>query len=268
MQNILKKLQDSEMTASQIHERNFFQVVSPEKVFVVDVKDDGVVFGWAFQGKGEAGESVLYESGIGADECNLRFFSAVSCENDWQQAKERIEKCYLEYLYWTKEELLDHIKALRKAFIQRFTDRLKPLGFRKKSNHWKRTIGEKYEFEVHVQKSAYADRYYVNLSIEPLNWAWMGCFHTRIDFEGEYLLDWQLTPGDVIDRALDRMMDDWIRPAVEMDPNEFGKREYVSLNCHCSRKVCTDCWVEKNYWEYKGIPEPYGQNGACLEETI
>ena len=51
----------SEMSRSRIHEKNFFKVVSPEKVFTVIVKENGVVFGWAFQGKGEAGEHLLSE---------------------------------------------------------------------------------------------------------------------------------------------------------------------------------------------------------------
>lgn len=248
----------SEMSRSRIHEKNFFRVVSPEKVFAVIVKENGVVFGWAFQGKGEAGEHVLCEYGIDANECNLRFFHGVSTEADWCEAKSAIEKCYRDYLEWTKDELLALIKEKRKAFIQRFTARLKPLGFRKKSNHWLRTIGEKYVFEVDAQKSMYSDEYYVNLSITPQEFkgTYLICFHSRIPFGGGYIVDWQLTPGEEIERVLDSMMGEYVIPAVEGNLTELGQLDRIQKNCHCKRIHCPDCWVEKNYWENCGVPEP------------
>lgn len=91
-------------------------------------------------------QRVLQSFGIDGDDCNLRFYHAETCEQDWQAAKAQIEKCYQEYLDRTKDELLARMKALRQAFIQR--------------------------------------------------------------------------------------------------------------NCCCSHKCCECCWVEKNYWEHCGIPEP------------
>lgn len=258
IQHILQALQSSEMTAAQVYEKNFYKVISPEKVFVVDVKKDGVVFGWAFQGKGEAGEYVLNQSGIDSHDCNLRFFHEVSSDQTWSEAKNAIRKCYHDYLDWSKDALLAHIKELRKAFMQRFTVRLKPLGFRKKSNHWLRTIGERYVFEVNAQKSSYSDQYYVNLSIVPLEFkgTYKICFATRILFGESSIMDWQLTAGEEIDRVLDRMMSEIVIPAVEGELNELGRQDLIQKECYCSRKYCSDCWVKKNHWENCGIPEP------------
>jgi hypothetical protein len=69
-------------------------------------------------------------------------------------------------------------------------------------------------------------------------------------------LDWQLTPGEEIDRALDGMMSEYVIPAVEGNLNELGKLDRIQKNCHCKRIHCAECWVEKNYWENCGIPEP------------
>lgn len=257
IQQVLQLLQSSEMTASQVFDNRFFKIVSPEKVFVVVVKNGGATFGWAFQGKGEDGEEVLKKYGIDSNECNLRFFHALACEQDWIEAKEQIERCYREYLDWTKDELLARIKALRKAFIQRFTDRLKPLGFRKSSNHWRREVHGRYTFEVYAQKSAYSDQYYVNLSLDPAEsqGTFQECFWTRVLFN-DNILDWQLTPGEEIDRTLDEMVDQIVRPVLELDLAELGRQTFIQKNCHCGRRVCNDCWVEKNYWEHCGIPEP------------
>lgn len=257
IQHVLQALQSSEMTAAQVYEKNFYKVISPEKVFVVDVKKNGVIFGWAFQGKGEAGEYELNQLGIVSNDCNLRFFHEVSSEQEWYEAKNAIRKCYHDYLDWSKDALLAHIKELRKAFIQRFTVRLKPLGFRKNSNHWKRTIHEQFSFEVNAQKSSYSDEYYVNLYIAPSEGiAYPDCFSTRVMLGSDYLCDWQLTPAEEIERGLDRMMDEIVRPVLELELVELGRQAFIQLNCHCRHKRCKSCWVEKNYWEHCGIPEP------------
>lgn len=257
-QQVLLSLRSSEMTSARVFEKNFYKVASSDKVFVVDVIEDGVVYGWAFQGKGEAGEAVLQSYGIDAHECNLRFAQEIACEQDWLVAKKQIEKCYWQYLEWTKDQLLAHIKTQRKAFLQRFTDRLKPLGFRKNSNSWKRIIHEQYLFEIHVQKSGYSDQYYVNLSIKPSmeNEIYRQCYYTRVMIGEDYLCDWQLTSAEAIERSLDEMMNGIVRSVLELDIGELGRQDFIQKECHCRRLHCHECWVEKNYWENLGIPEP------------
>ena len=104
----------------------------------------------------------------------------------------------------------------------------------------------------------YSDEYYVNLSITPQEFkgTYLICFHSRMPFGSGYIVDWQLTPGEEIERVLDSMMGEYVIPAVEGNLIELGRLDRIQKNCHCKRIHCPGCWVEKNYWENCGVPEP------------
>lgn len=91
-----------------------------------------------------------------------------------------------------REEIRQHIAGKQKAFLQRITAPLKPLGFRKKAANWTYPRGDGYEIVWNAQKSAYSDGYYFNLYLHRVGMRELyGCIDTR-PMGG--LLDWQTIP--------------------------------------------------------------------------
>lgn len=141
----------------------------------------------------------------------------------------------------TREELKAHIAALQKAFLQRITSQLKPLGFRKKAANWTFQRCDGYEVVWNAQKSLYSDGYYFNLYLHRVGMRELyGCIYRRPLGE---LLDWQTIPGEEFDARLSAVIEQYIRPmttlpleAIAHDSDRFGRPHL------CTPRRCPDCW--------------------------
>lgn len=141
----------------------------------------------------------------------------------------------------SREEVKRHIAEKQKAFLQRITAQLKPLGFRKKAANWTFQRGDGYEVVWNAQKSAYSDGYYFNLYLHRVGMRELyGCIDKR-PMGG--LLDWQTVPGEEFDARLNTVIEERIRPLMTLplteiarQPDRFG-RPYV-----CEPRRCADCW--------------------------
>ena len=175
----------------------------------------------------------------------LRVIRRVRTEEALHAAMAEVEALRNAWFNATREELKAHIAALQKAFLQRITAQLKPLGFRKKAANWTFQRGDGYEVVWNAQKSLYSDGYYFNLYLHRVGMRELyGCIDTRPMGE---LLDWQTIPGEAFDARLRTIIEQHIRPLMTLplseiaqNPTRFGKPAL------CTPRRCADCWYPED----------------------
>lgn len=203
-------------------------------------------------------------AGCDDDDINLRFYSQICTEQDEAELRCGIESLYEKYRHTDKDSLLAEVKELRKQFIQQITNVLKPLGFRKKGNQWRKALSENIVLQFWADKSPYCDLYYFEVDIFSLDPpGGVFCYHNRLLTRGtdvfdfklsstpDCLFDWQLQTTEELLEIVNRAWEQEMRPFVENGISEMGKQPVVWKRCICNRDRCADCWVEKNLWEAK-----------------
>lgn len=245
---------------------HFYKILTDKTAFIVNLKECphgvGVVYGvistavlWT-----EADWDFFRQHGESDENCNLRFYREICSENDEKAMNEAIEALYQEYLHIDKDTLLLRVKELRKQFIGRITSILKPLGFRKKGNQWRKTLSPNFVLEFWADKSTYSDLYYFDVSVYPVL-ASGRCYSNRADTKGtdvfdwkivsepDKRFDWQLQSEEEMLEVINRICEQELKPFMETNLTEMGKEPRVWKACCCSRTICENCWVEKNLWE-------------------
>lgn len=198
------------------------------------------------------------------DDINLRFYLEIQTENDAVAAGDTIGALYQEYLHINKDTMLANVKELRKQFILQITNVLKPLGFRKKGNQWRRKLSDDIMLQFWADKDPYSDLYYFEVdiySLVPPGGVW--CYSKRLDTKGTDIFDWknysepyrrfdwQLQSAEDLLEIVKRAYEQDLKPFLENDLMEMGKQRFVWNRCFCQRTRCENCWVEKNLWEAK-----------------
>lgn len=247
----------------------FWKILTDKTAFIINLKalsaGVGVVYGvistaifWT-----EADWDFFKTRGRDDGDCNLRYYLEIHSANDEAAARDVIGRLYTEYLHMDKDMLLAVVKERRKQFIQQITNVLKPLGFRKKGNQWRKPLSENILLQFWADKSSYSDLYYFEVSIYSLvaSPVGFGCYFERIDTRGteifdwknyaqpQHQFDWQLQSTDDLLEIVHRTYEEKLRPFIENDLLEMGKQRFVWKGCMCDRKRCAECWVEKNYRE-------------------
>lgn len=257
----------TEATQNALH---FWKNLTEKTAFIVNLKTVpagvGVVYGvmstailWT------AGDWDFFKQhGSSDDDCNLRFYQQICSETDEAEACSVIGSLYEQYRHTDKDTLLAVVKERRKQFIQQITNVLKPLGFRKKGNQWRKPLSENIMLQFWADKSPYADLYYFEVDIyaqNPPGGVW--CYTKRLDTKGTDIFDrkgysephrrfdWQLQSTEDLLEIVKRAYEEELRPLLETDLTELGKQPFVWQGCICQRKHCPTCWVEKNLWEAK-----------------
>lgn len=251
---------------------HFWKRLTDKTAFVVNLKDlenkVGVVYGVISTAVFWTDDEWEFFKLIGSsdEDCNLRFYVEIHSDEDEISAKKSIEKLYQEYLYIDKDTLLSNVKQRRKEFIKLITDFFKPLGFRKKGNQWRKQLSENITLQFWADKDPYSDLYYFEVdvfSINPPGGLW--CYDIRLDTQGTEIFDWkkasqpntrfdwQLQSTDDLLEIIKYAYEKELKPFLENELSEMGKQPYIWDACMCQRKHCPNCWIEKNYWEARGI---------------
>ena len=207
-------------------------------------------------------ENSLMESGIREDDNCLRFYGEIRTEADAMSLREASAERYRQYHGMDKESLLNLIKARRKAFIGRIDAALKPLGFRKKGNQWRKPLGESIILQFWADKSTYMDQYYFEVNIfSTASNQGLWCFTERLEklsvdkfrIPGTIIqcntFDWQLQSAQELDAILERAITQYLLPLQSLPPEKLGAEPEMWKRCICPRDRCAHCWVQKNLWE-------------------
>lgn len=257
----------TEATQGAFH---FWKILTEKTAFIVNLKTlsegVGVVYGvistavfWT-----EGDWDFFKQIGRLDGDCNLRFYVEIHAEDDQTEANNKIKMLYEEYLHIPKDTLLATVKERRKQFIQQITNILKPLGFRKKGNQWRKPLSENIMLQFWADKDPYSDLYYFEVdiySLDPPGGLW--CYSKRLDTKGTDVFDWkgysephrrfdwQLQSAQDLLEIVNRAYEEELRPLIETELIELGKQSFIWQGCICQRKHCPTCWVEKNLWEAK-----------------
>lgn len=171
----------------------------------------------------------------------LRVIRRLRTEEELHAAMAEVETLRSTWFSATREELKAHIASLQKAFLQRITAQLKPLGFCKKDANWTFQRGDGYEVVWNAQKSLYSDGYYFNLYLHRVGIRELyGCICTRPMGE---LLDWQTIPGEAFDARLHTVIEQHIRPLMTLPLREIAQNPTLfGKSFLCTPRRCADCW--------------------------
>lgn len=151
---------------------------------------------------------------------------------------------YDRYKNLEKEALLRIVRIKRKKWIDKIAEKLKPLGFKKKANTWKRVLEDGYYLMFHAQKSSFSDEYYFNVYIGKENTDFYGdCYYNRIVTDCP--LDWQTIADDEMIKFLENDIVSQLMHIIETPLHELGKETMIGEHCECDRQQCVACWIQK-----------------------
>jgi hypothetical protein len=181
---------------------------------------------------------------------NIRRCFKIKSEADEAEAAARIKAFFEAHGSLTKEDILAKSKELRKEFMKIITDKLKPLGFKKKSNHWKKPLENNFYIEFYADKSQYSDlyRFYIHIFRESILHY---CYENVPEYNEDCVLDgtyfnWQLTSREAFARMLDESALPIIEHILATPQAEWANDESIS-SCFslCDRTKCEDCPFKK-----------------------
>lgn len=226
------------------HEGRFWEKTPDGFAYVLNLipRDEGLMLeaGFVFPGDWE----FLASLGESNTSIRLRVIRRVATEEELLSALAEADALRDAWFDQPCEEVKRHIAEQQKAFLQRITAQLKPLGFRKKAANWTYQRGDGYEVVWNAQKSAYSDGYYFNLYLHRVGMRELyGCIDTR-PMGG--LLDWQTVPGEEFDARLSAVIDERIRPLMTLPLAEIARQPERFGRPHvCEPRRCADCWYPK-----------------------
>lgn len=238
----------------------FYKQVTRLTAFIVNLKggDEGVdiVYGYASTAftlmKGD--EDYLTEMGILDEYINVREKILIPHDFEDKDARTHVKEMYEKYSHVEKDELLEIAKKKRKEFINEFATRLKPLGFKKKANTWKRSLKDEFYLMFNAQKSSFSDEYYFNVYIGKEGTNFYGdCHYSRIYPKEFCPLDWQTFSHNEMVEFIENDVIKLLQYLIDTPLCELGKDESIWKYCDCDRKQCAICWVQKNRQEANEI---------------
>ena len=195
----------------------------------------------------------LTSLGVSDAEITIRAQCTIHNGADEAQAARMIRQMHDEFCSVEKDELLSLAKEKRKAFIHEIALRLKPMGFKKKGNTWRREMPQGLSLAFHLQKSSYSDVYYFNVDLHREGITGFGCYACRISVAGcadeNWTMDWQLISQEALAAFLDERLVPHLRWLIDTPYDILGADPNVWEKCFCQRNRCQHCWVQKNLWE-------------------
>lgn len=250
-------MQEARRGFSAVH-RFFYKTVTEFTAFIVNIKCNEfyleLTYGYSSVGfiRMVGNENALAELGVSDEDITIREKLLICDDSDETPAKHKIEEMYRTYLRTEKEALLLCAKEKRKSYLQQITEKLKPMGFRKKGNVWAYELENGYFLSFYAQKSAYSDQYYFNIHIGKSKSPVFGeCYATRVLTAGTDLIDWQAYYREEFDSLLDKSVIPKLKSILHTPLWELGKTPAYQEGCHCNRRKCEACWMEKNLWDVR-----------------
>jgi len=247
---------------------HFWKILTEKTAFIINLKklEKGVGVVYGVRSTAVFWNDADWESyrklGTRDDNCNLRHYLEITNIDDERVAEVEIQRFYEKYHTIDKDTLLSIVKDLRKQFIQEITNILKPFGFRKKGNQWRKYLSENVVLQFWADKCPYSDLYYFEVDIFSLKssrglWCYSkrlkaigtDIFDWKISSEPECRFDWQLQSIDDLRSIVNRSYKKELLPLINTELAELGMQSFIWKRCICPRDCCETCWVHKNLWE-------------------
>ena len=228
---------------------NFYRCTSEKVAFIVNLTDYGSHIDVTYGFTSIVEQNYLKNYGEDNENIKIRFRSKIVSEQDKFAVADQVKKVYDTYVGKSKDEILSLKKERQKQFVQKITDKLKPLGFKKKSIRWTKPLAEDIYLQFEASKSQWSDvyRFYVSIYVQTLGV--YNCFDTQLWTNTTYNYNWQLMTDDELNCVLDGVIQDWLLPIMNTPLAELGRQQKIWKRCACKRTKCDNCWVQKNMWE-------------------
>lgn len=196
---------------------HFFRQSTDQAAFVINLDDDKdglfVLYGFASTAYMAGDEEWFAQNGSFNDTCHVRNIIFVCDENE-DSAVGIITGFYNQYKNYSKDEILALKKEKQKAFLNRFSYALKPLGFKKKGTKWTLDLKNGTALTFEAQKSAFSDEYYFNVIIHAVTDFYERQSYTRVVNCNRNIYNWQLMTEKQTDDFISYTLDNYIFPII------------------------------------------------------
>ena len=233
----------------------FYKYTSDQTAFVINITDYGnhlfLCYGVCNVSLSHDYRDFFESMGCSNEDINIRRCLKITSEADEVEAEKRIKAFYDEHAGLTKEEILAKSKELRKEFIKVITDKLKPLGFKKKSNHWRKPLENGFYIEFSADKSTYSDSYQFDTRILREDVVASICYRNVPKYNADCVIynvyfNWQLTSREAFARLLDEGVLPVIDHILSTPPEEWASdKELSSHTVFCDKNKCEHCPFKK-----------------------
>lgn len=190
-------------------------------------------------------EESLLNWGFNESNSCLRFSIIIRSPEDEPLAARQIGDMIRQYTGTEKDALLTVIKEQRRAWLDRITRRLKPLGFRKKGNEWRKVLPSGFTLYFWAEKGSYGDSYNFPVALSSPYPHHDYCLTATIEPSGEmapdpychHAFDWQINTIEDLTQILDLFLREYEHPLT------MGPIDPLLPKLHCARKDCpaADC---------------------------
>ena len=213
------KLLSAGFSEAKQHYGRFFRRTTEKTAFVINLQDEecgvSVMYGFASTAFMAGDEEWFANNGSDNDSCQVRNILSICDENDETNATEIISVFYMRYKDYSKDEILALKKERQKAFLNRFTPALKPLGFKKKGTKWTKDLCNGTALSFEAQKSAFSDEYYFNVSVHDISDFYARQTYERVVVHDSQIYNWQLMSEDQIENLIQYTLTNYIKPKLE-----------------------------------------------------
>ena len=198
---------------------HFFRQATEQTAFVINLEDDEegcitILYGFASTAYMAGDEEWFANHGSDMDDCQVRNILSVWDDASETNAQTSILNFYEQYKNHAKEEILAVKKERQKEFLAHLARALKPLGFKKKGTKWTRELGNGRALTFDVQKSAFSDQYYFNVTVHEASNLYATHSYERVVMYGSGIYNWQLMTQDQIENLIQYALKNYIEPKL------------------------------------------------------
>ena len=175
----------------------YYKITSEDVAFIVNLEayKDYILIYYGYSStaftKLKGSENTLKENGVDSCDITIRNVIKYKINDNEEIIKSQIKDFYIKYLSVSKEEVLNLKKEKQKEFINKINIELKPLGLKKNNTLWRKYLDNNLCVEFYLQKSAYSDEYYFNITLYYIKPSNEFCYYTRINTNNKGIYDWQ-----------------------------------------------------------------------------
>ena len=231
---------------------NFYRYTSEKVAFIVNLKDFGEYIQIVYGFTSVADDDYFQKHGEDDSDIKLRYCAVIKTEQDEETVASMVKNIFDTYLSKTKDEILLLKKDRQKQFLQKISDKLKPLGFKKKGTKWIKALTNDFCLEFEAQKSQWSDEYYLNVSVYHKDVQFPQCYIARVNTNEKNLYNWQIMTDEEINCLLNEAVQSILMPIIKTPITDLGKNKDMQ-GYICPGNKCDICWLQKTSLSYEEI---------------